>query len=986
MSLLSNRKTIATRKFKRAFSGGFSEDPVTRKIYSTDASVYQEMPIAVAFPKTEHDIFLLIELAIATGNSLIPRTAGTSLAGQVVGSGIIVDVSRHFNEIVEINPIDRWVRVQPGVIRNELNMALRPHRLFFGPETSTSNRAMIGGMLGNNACGANSIVYGSTRDKTLIVRGFLADGSLVTFRETSPAELTEICSRQSDDLETRIYRGLDKMLRDPLNRSEIEKQFPAPQVTRRNTGYPLDLLMKTRPFGDFDNPFNLCHLIAGSEGTLFFATEITLQCDDLPPKYAAVLCAHFRSIDESLRANIVAMKFNPTASELIDRFVLEGARRNIALQQATSLIVGDPTALLMIELRDHSEQDLARRIEEMRRELNKYSLGFEHPVAFGDDAKQVWELRRAGLGVVANIPGDNKPVTVIEDTAVSIHLLPSYIKELNLMLKSEFNVDCVHYGHAGSGELHLRPVLDLKTESGRETFRRIAMKVTKLVKKFGGSLSGEHGDGRLRSEFIAEMIGPHNTELLRRVKQLFDPCNRFNPGKIVDSPPMDHQLRGCNQSEHQPATVFDFSDTISLLGAVEMCSGSGDCRKTELSGGTMCPSYMATRAEQDTTRARANILRHALTDSSQLKPLGSDEVKQVMDLCLSCKGCKNECPSNVDIAKIKAEFLQGYHDAHGTPLRSRLIAGIDRINRLNSVWPPLYNFMATNRFCSSMVKRLCGFHVRRSLPTLYRTTLRSWFRRHTPHRNAGAHGEIFLFADEFTNYYDVPVGIAAIELFERLGFAVTIPKHLESGRASISKGLLLKAQKIAVRNVKWLTSQIPKNGVLVGLEPSAILTFRDEYLNLVPRTLRDSTHELASRCLMFDEFLDTQIQHGTINSTPFTKQPQTIRIHGHCHQKALGSLASSVRILQLPQNYQVKLIPAGCCGMAGSFGFEREHYDVSMRIGELVLFPRIREEPNTTLIAAAGTSCRHQILDGTARLAQHPVQILFDALQSPENH
>ncbi|HMO15387.1 MAG TPA: FAD-linked oxidase C-terminal domain-containing protein [Pirellulaceae bacterium] len=953
----------------------------TRRLYSSDASVYQELPVAVAFPKTEQDIGLLIALANETGQSLIPRTAGTSLAGQVVGKGIIVDVSRHLNLILNINRDQKTVRVQPGVIRNELNMALKPEGLFFAPETSTANRAMIGGMLGNNSCGANSIVYGSTRDKVLAVRGYLSDGSLVTFTGTTPAELNEICGSDRTDLEARIYRELRSILQDPVNRREIESQFPMPSVTRRNTGYALDWLMNTAPFGNAHQPFNVSGLIAGSEGTLFFATEIMLRCDELPPANSVAVCAHFETVDQSLRANIIAMKYAPTASELIDRLVIAGARRNRIQAQNANFIVGDPAAILIVELRGQEEAELQHSIQQMIDEMRECSLGYAFPVFSGNEAEPLWELRKAGLGVVANCVGDDKPVTVIEDTAVAVHLLPAYIRELNHLLKTKFDIECVNYGHAGGGELHLRPMLNLKTRQGLSHFREIAQQVAELVKKYGGSLSGEHGDGRLRGEFIEHMVGSHNYRLFKQIKSLFDPNNILNPGKIVDAPPMDQNLRTEQYVNPHPPTLFRYPETGNVLGTVEMCSGSGDCRKTHLSGGTMCPSYMATRNEEDSTRARANILRHALTDVGELKPFARRDVYEVLDLCLSCKACKSECPSNVDIAKVKAEFLQGYYDAHRIPLRSRIIASVERIHRCNSAFPAVYNFLSRNMLSAGVLKWLVGFHRKRSLPAMHKTTLRAWFRNHTPDPRAGSVGHVFLFADEFTNYLDVPVGIATVELLERLGYRVEIPQHLESGRAAISKGLLRKAKKIATKNVKLLHDLGPPERRLVGIEPSALLTLRDEYKDLVPWDLKAEAQTLANRALLLDEFLDHEMQAGKLDSSMFIDESRTIRLHGHCHQKALASMASTIRILQLPKNYRVKMIPAGCCGMAGSFGYEKEHYDVSMKIGELVLFPTIRQEPTASLIAAPGTSCRHQIWDGTRREAQHPAQILRAALR-----
>ena len=980
---------VAHRKTLGEFAGDFFEDETTRRLYATDASVYEELPRAVALPRGERDIRLLIEIARASGLGLIPRTAGTSLAGQVVGGGIVVDVSRYMCDILEINAAEHWVRVQPGVIRNELNMTLARHGLLFGPETSTANRAMIGGMLGNNSCGSNSIIYGTTRENVLAVRGLFSDGSAATLCDRSPSSLQAQPSVSGgESREQSVHRQMYELLSDPLARASIAREFPDPRVSRRNTGYAVDLLAETQPFGDYERPFNLAQLVAGSEGTLFFATEIKLRCWPLPPPQSVVIGCHFDSVDQALRANIIAMDFSPFASELIDHHVLAGAARNLAQQKNMAFVEGEPKAILIVQLRDASRGALAERADELVGRLRDAKLGYHFPRLFNEDAAPVWELRKAGLGVAASIPGDTKPVTVIEDTAVNIHQLPEYIRELNQIL-DEFGFECVHYGHAGSGELHLRPLINLKTSEGQQQFRQLAERVAVLVKKYRGSLSGEHGDGRLRGQFLQQMVGEENYNLLKQVKRIFDPENLFNPGKIVDAPSILDSLRvkaGNETNREAERTVFDFSATGGMLGAAEMCSGSGDCRKTQLSGGTMCPSYMATRNEQDSTRARANLLRQALTSRglAGLTRQDEQEVKHVLDLCLSCKGCKRECPSNVDLAKLKAEFTNAYQAKHGIPLRSRLFAGIDRANYLNSFVPWLYNFLVGNRWTGSWLKRASGVHQDRQLPRIHGQTLRGWFKRHVPHANAGRLGKVWLFCDEFTNYNDVPVGIAAVELFERLGLEVEIPRHVESGRASISKGLLHRARQLAIANVDSLASIVTEAQPLVGLEPSALLSFRDEYPDLVPPEMQQRAKTLAANCLLAEEMLARLGREQKIGEELFAEHASEIWLHGHCHQKALSSMADCVQALELPANYRVHNIPSGCCGMAGSFGYESEHFELSMEIGELVLFPAIRQLDDQAIVAAAGTSCRHQIIDGTGREAYHPVQILREALR-PEN-
>ncbi len=963
----------------RALDGDLFYDATIRKLYSTDASAYQEMPQAVAIPKTEEDIRKLIEYAGKHQIGLIPRTAGTSLAGQVVGSGIVVDVSRHFTSILEINEADRWVRVQPGVIRNELNLALAPHGLLFGPETSTANRAMIGGMVGNNSCGSNSIVYGSTRDHLLEITGFLSDGTRTTFGPLNRQQFEEKCNGP-DRLETRIYQQARDLFSDPENRAEIEREFPKPEIPRRNTGYAIDLLARfwENGSGQADQPFNFCNLIAGSEGTLFFATEIKLSCEPLPPPVTGLLCGHFESIDDALKATVIAVNHGPFACELIDNIILNCAANNIEQRKNMDFVEGKPRGILVVEIRGQSQEDVTRVTNQLESELRQAGLGYAFPVLYGADTAKVWELRRAGLGVMNNMPGDAKPAPVIEDTAVAVPDLPGYIAEFTTHLKNAYGLDCVHYAHAGSGEIHLRPILNLKTEEGNALFRKVAEDIAVMVKRYRGSLSGEHGDGRLRGEFLRQMIGDRNYALVEQIKKTWDPQNLFNPNKIIDTPAMNTSLRYTpGQNPKDVDTVFDFSETQGILRAAELCNGSGDCRKTPLTGGTMCPSYMATRNEKETTRARANILRNVLTNSTKENPFDSQEIYEVMDLCLSCKGCKAECPSNVDVGKMKAEFLQGYYDANGVPRRTKLIANFAKQAKLASQFPGVYNALIENPLTGRAFRAFAGFAANRSLPRMSNPTLEAWYLNHPQPESDRV---VYLFNDEFTNFLDAEIGIKTVELLEALGYRVEIPEHFESGRAALSKGLLRQAREFATSNVSKLTGLISAETPLIGIEPSAILTFRDEYPDLVEPDLRETARDLADNCLMIDEFIAREIDAGRITKDQFTREEKTIKFHGHCHQKALGSLTPTVKMLELPENYSVQLIPSGCCGMAGSFGYEAEHYELSMQVGELVLFPKVRETPADVAIAAPGTSCRHQILDGTGRSALHPVEIFHQAL------
>jgi len=956
-----------------------------RKLYATDASEYQEMPLAVAFPKDDSDVREIILFANENRIGIIPRTAGTSLAGQVVGSGLVVDISLHFNKILEIDKESGRVRVQPGVVRNELNSELAKQGLYFGPETSTANRAMIGGMVGNNSCGSNSIVYGSVRDHLVSARGFFSDGSEGVLRGLSPSEFEAKC-RDGATMEGRIYKSVQDLLGNETNRRQIAENFPLKSIPRRNTGYALDLLMDAEAFDpESRQEFNFCKLFAGSEGTLFFGLEYELQCDPLPPPHVALVCGHFGSVDEALRANLVALDFAPSACELIDRHILECTRANHSQAKNRSFVVGDPGAVLVVEIRRDQEADMESAVAALQSAWAAAGYGYAVPVLRGAEGNKVWDLRRAGQGLMSNVVGDAKPREVVEDTAVDVRDLPAYIAEFNDILRSKYGIGCVYYAHASSGELHTRPLFDLKTEQGLKTFRGVATDIAHLVKKYRGSLSGEHGDGRLRGEFIPLMVGQECYGFMKAVKAAFDPGNIFNPGKIVDTPPMDTHLR------HEPGhptpeyeTVFDFSNVLGVVRAAEQCNGSGDCRKSHLAGGAMCPSYMATREEKHTTRARANILRHILNHPADAaKPFDSAEIKEVMDLCLSCKACKSECPSSVDIAKLKAEFLQHYYDSHGVPLRSRLVAGFADGARLASVLPGIYNAVFQTPWIRKAFNRVVGFHPERTLPKVNRVTLRHWFKNRSSLQPAGKrNGRVHLFCDEFTNYNDLDAGIAAVELLELLGYEVVLPRHVESGRASLSKGLIRRARSFAEENVRLLSPVVSESEPLIGIEPSAILGFRDEYPVLVAPPLRESARALAPHCLLLDEFIAREADAGRITAALFTDRPQAIHLHGHCHQKATASLDPTIRMLSLPKNFTVKIIPSGCCGMAGSFGYEAEHYDVSMKVGELVLFPAVRKLDGDSVVAAPGTSCRHQIHDGTKRKALHPAEILRAAVKN----
>lgn len=959
---------------KANFSGELYFDKLHRVIYATDASAYRMLPEAVALPKTIDDIKLLINFAKNNKTTLIPRAAGTSLAGQCVGNGIVVDVSKYFNKILDFNKEEKTIRVQPGVVRDELNGFLKPHGLFFGPNTSTSNRCMIGGMVGNNSSGTTSIQYGVTRDKVLALNTILSDGSEVEFSSLSKKEFEQKISQ--DNLEGSIYKTLLKELSNKHVQEEITKEFPKPNIHRRNTGYALDALIDSEIFSDSDKHTNLAKLLCGSEGTLAFTTEITLKLDTFPPENSVLIAAHFMSVNESLQAVIHAMKHNLYMCELMDKTILDCTKHNREQLKNRFFIKDDPEAILMLEVK-HDDLNIAKQLaENVIAVLKEHNLGYAYPMLFNDDINKAISLRKAGLGLLGNIVGDKKAVPCIEDTAVEVADLPDYIEEFTAMM-DKFGQKAVYYAHAGAGELHLRPMLNLKKAEDVKLFRQITYETALLVKKYGGSFSGEHGDGIVRAEFIPIMIGEKNYQLVKKVKSIFDPNNIFNQGKIVNPFPMDKNLRyETDRVEPEIETITDFSDSQGILRAAEKCNGSGDCRKPTFAGGTMCPSYRATKNEKDTTRARANTLREVLTTSKKTNKFDSEALKQVFDLCLSCKACASECPSNVDASALKAEFQYQYYKAHGIPFRTKLFASSNKWNKLGSKFPAITNALLN----TSIIKKIMGVAVQRSIPELHKTSFFNWYKKNKQKFQVeqSKNGELYLFIDEFTNFYDVEVGIDAIVLLSQLGYKVHIINHEESGRSYISKGVLDKAKTIANKNVAVFKDVINKEVPLVGIEPSAILTFRDEYLRLADD--KQSALNISKHTFTIEEFIDNQITQGNIVPNHFHDKAKTIKIHAHCHQKALSNSSYTFNMLSLPKNYVVTIINSGCCGMAGSFGYEKEHYNLSMQIGEETLFKKLKNLKKDLTIVASGTSCRHQIKDGINKESKHPVSILREAL------
>jgi len=961
-------------RLQKTLAGALHFDALHKTIYATDASVYRNVPLAVAFPKTEEDIKQLIQFAQDNKTSLIPRAAGTSLAGQCVGNGIVVDVSKHFTEIVKLNKEAKTVTVQPGVIRDELNTFLEPYGLFFGPNTSTSNRCMIGGMVGNNSSGTTSIKYGVTRDKVVKLKTILSNGEVVIFSEISKTELS--AKTKENTLEAEIYKTLFTELSNPTTRAQITKEFPKPEIHRRNTGYAVDALLENEIFTTSEEKLNLCKLLCGSEGTLAFTTEITLKLDTLPPTETALVVAQYETLENCLNDINNVMQHSLYTCEMMDDVILDRTKQNKKYEPYRFFVEGAPKALLLLELKANSQSELTKQIDPLLRTLKDSGLSYAQPVLKGSEITMALELRKAGLGLLGNMVGDKKAVACIEDTAVALPDLPDFIKEFSQIMKG-YNQDAVYYAHAGAGELHLRPILNLKTEEGKTLFRSITTDVAKLTKKYKGSFSGEHGDGVVRAEFLKTQIGATNFQLLKRIKYTFDPNNILNPGKITDAWPMDESLR-TDFTVEEISTQFNFGDSQGILRLAEKCNGSGDCRKTEQAAGAMCPSYHATKNEKDTTRARANTLREVLTQNQAVNKFDSKELKEVFDLCISCKACATECPSNVDMATAKAEFLYQYRKANGATKAEKLVAKSTYLNKKASKYPKISNFLFNNSISSGIIKAHGNIATKRSIPIVSRKSFSKQiesFKKQYFTKN-----KVLLFVDEFSNYLEAEIALDAYELLNGLGYEIEVVHHLDSARAMLSKGFLEEAKVEANKNISYLKSKVSREVPLIGIEPSAILGFRDEYLRLAD-DLQGARH-ISENTFLIEEFLASELERGTISAAQFTSEEKQVKIHVHCHQKALSNQKVTFDILNLPENYKPTIIPSGCCGMAGSFGYEKEHYEISMKIGELKLFPSVRKASEETIIAANGTSCRHQIKDGTQREALHPVTILRQALKN----
>ncbi len=962
---------------KRA-RGDLRTDEYSRIFYSTDASLYQVMPLGVLIPKTVDDVQVAVELAAKYKIPILPRTGGSSLAGQAVNQALVIDFTTHLDQILEVNPDEKWVNVQPGVVLDKLNQQLRPLGLQFGPDPASSNRAAMGGIVANNSTGSHSILYGMTADHLLETAVILADGSHAHFGFLDPAELQGLIKRET--FEGQLYQKISAITQNAENERHIRKSTP--RHWRRCGGYNVDRLLGGNGASfllEQDHRFNLAKLMCGSEGTLGVMTGIKLGLVSTP-KMTAIAVVHFDDLFTALSAVPVILETGPSVVEVIDNI---GLTRCMEAPQYARLVggfvEGHPNCVLITEFYGKSETDLRSKVEHLKTHLQKQQAGAGVVTELFDKAAQqdVWTVRKVALGFLMGVEGDFKPVPFIEDAAVPVEHLAEYIRKLEDFCNG-LGTQMAYYAHASAGCLHVRPMVNTKLASEIAKMPQIVDFSVDLLRGYGGSLSSEHGDGKARSWTNEKFFGPDLYRIYKEVKAAFDPENIFNPGNIVDAKPMTEDLRyGTEYQILAQPTHIDFSEygdtpALGFDRAIEQCNGAGVCRKETI--GTMCPSFMATREEEHSTRGRANALRAALTGILPPEALTSERMFEVMDLCVECKSCKAECPSAVDMAKIKFEFLARYYEANGTPLRVRLFGAVPALSRIASgPWAPIINAVMGNQLVRNLMEKSLGISSQRVMPKFASQPFTSWFKNHTnyPPQSPRNGGKVVLFNDTWNTYNNPEVSISATEIFEAAGFEVILPGHKCCGRPYISKGLVKQARKAARETVDRLYPFAKKGLPIVGLEPSCLLSMRDEYHYLLPDDPK--VQVVSDHCYTFEEFISKLAAENQLD-LPFTCEPRHLLFHGHCQQKALVGTIPSKQALTLPEGYDINEIDSSCCGMAGSFGYEAEHINISMKMGERRLFPEIREADNEMIIVAAGTSCRHQIEDGTGKKALHPAR------------
>ena len=957
--------TALRADLERSLDGEVRFDALSRALYSTDASVYQIEPIGVAVPKSRDDLAAVVRACRRHRCPLTMRGGGTSQAGQAIGAGLVVDTSKYLNRLLEVNAQERWARVEPGIVLDELNAALSSSGLRFAPDISSASRATLGGMIANNSAGARSVIYGKTIDHVLELQVVLSDGTLTRFGPVPTSDLERLCVATT--LEAACYREVRRLAGECAG--EIERRYP--KVLRRVGGYNLD------EFVDSNRPFNLAKLVVGSEGTLAVVVEARINLVPLPAA-KAVLVIQFADLLEALEATPAILRHRPSAVEIMDDFILDHTKQNADLHRLRQVFVdGDPAALLCVEFHADDAATLPPRLAALEIDMRASGFGYRYQRALDAAGQQaIWHVREAALGLSMAMKGDAKTVSFVEDTAVAPEKLRDYIRDFRDLIRRH-GTEAGVYAHASVGCLHVRPVIDLKTQAGVSRFETIASEVADLVLAYGGALSGEHGDGLVRGPFMERMFGPVLYSAFRHIKRTFDPEGIFNPGKIVDSPPISANLRyGPAYRAAAVTTFYGYGEYGGFAGAVEMCSGVGVCRKRH--EGTMCPSFMATREEAHSTRGRANVLRLALSGKLGEAGLSNDAVHEVLDLCLECRACKTECPVGVDVARMKSEFLAAHWRVRGTPASARVLGHIDRVARWGSRFAPLSNALVRNAAVRRMNEVALGIDRRRIPPAFARATFRQQFVRRHPERPA----TVALFADTFTNHYHPAIGLAGLDVLERLGYGVTIAQNVCCGRPLISQGLLSEARLRARENAARLFSAVETGHVLLFFEPSCLSAIREDAPDLVTGDDRRRARAVAERSRLFEEWLESEASSGKTRLT-LRSGPTTVLLHGHCHQKAMGALSPARSLLGRIPGARIVDPDAGCCGMAGSFGYMTGHYDVSRAIGERRLLPAARALGRDAVLVASGSSCRQQIADFTGVRALHAAELVQNLLTSP---
>jgi FAD/FMN-containing dehydrogenase/Fe-S oxidoreductase len=927
------------------------------------------MPGGVVFPVSSDDCRRIVEIATRYQVPLIPRAAGTSLAGQVVGDGLILDTSRHMTAILGIDLDKRTARVQTGVVVETLNQQLRLHGLMFAPDPSTLNRATVGGLIGNNAWGAHSPRYGVTRDHVLGLQAILADGSLVEMTALPDDALER--KKNQPDFEGRLYQQLLACL--SANQQAIRDNWPDETRVPNNMGYALNALLDRQPWSLQGEPFSLVPLLCGSEGTLALITEATVRLVPVPAARVLV-AAHFSSLDEALQATRQAVAFRAAAVELLDDTLLSLAVGASTSRESAQWIDPDARALLLIELAGDAVTELLDTVEQLIARLRQAGLGYRYPVLHDSQIASAWAVRRASLGLLMGMPGPGRPVTCVEDSAVPMEKLPEFVADVKRIM-SRLAVACVYYGSVSRGLIHIRPVLDLHDSDQRRKLIEITDAVARLLRDYGGSLSAKHGDGRLRGSLLEKQLGSEIVDCFRTVKRIFDPQGAFNPDKLFDSPAMDSDLRASSGVSAPVETFFDWSADNGLLNAVEKCHGAAACRRVDPAG-TICPSYRATLEERDTTRGRANIFRQVLTGESTAEGICDDALHEALSLCIGCKACKKECPAGVDMARLKAEHLQHYHDRHGIPFGVRLLENIDLLAAIGSRISGVANWLAGSR----LGKQLMGVAPARQLPRLAAKRLSQYFPEEEDPR-ADGRPQVFFFNDLFSEYFDVDIALKAIHCLEALGYRVRLSPCFPSLRVALSQGLVIAAKGRLLNAINWLHSVALSGSTIVGLEPSEVLTYRDEALALADNPAQAGQLALIADCVVtFEEFVGRHHSKQPLAGLNWPDDDTEFRLHGHCHQKALIGTGATESLLGLIENARVSVLDAGCCGMAGFFGYQKRHYDLSLKMAEQRLYPALRDDHARTVAVAPGFSCRHQIQHGVQRRALHPAEVLYTAL------